>query len=68
MKLVMLGTGNALVTDCYNTCFVIEDDKKYFLVDGGGGNTILTQLKKAGYDWMNIRNIFVTHKHIDHFT
>lgn len=64
----MLGTGNALVTDCYNTCFVIEDDKKYFLVDGGGGNTILTQLKKAGYDWMNIRNIFVTHKHIDHFT
>jgi len=68
MKLVMLGTGNALVTDCYNTCFVIEDDKKYFLVDGGGGNTILTQLKRAGCDWMNIRNIFVTHKHIDHFT
>lgn len=25
MKLTMLGTGNALVTECYNTCFVIED-------------------------------------------
>ena len=24
MKLTMLGTGNALVTECYNTCFVIE--------------------------------------------
>ncbi len=26
MKLTMLGTGNALVTECYNTCFVIEDE------------------------------------------
>ena len=26
MKLTMLGTGNALVTECYNTCFVIEDN------------------------------------------
>lgn len=25
MKLTMLGTGNALVTECYNTCFVISD-------------------------------------------
>ena len=25
MKLAMLGTGNALVTECYNTCFVVED-------------------------------------------
>lgn len=24
MKLTMLGTGNALVTEVYNTCFVIE--------------------------------------------
>ena len=31
----MLGTGNALVTECYNTCFVIEDEGKYFMVDGG---------------------------------
>ena len=25
MKLIMLGTGNALVTKCYNTCFVFEN-------------------------------------------
>lgn len=66
MKLTMLGTGNALVTECYNTCFVIEENKKYFMVDGGGGNTILHQLKSAGFNWMDIREIFVTHKHIDH--
>ena len=34
----MLGTGNALVTECYNTCFVISDGDKNFLVDGGGGS------------------------------
>ena len=67
MKLTMLGTGNALATACYNTCFLLEDNRQLFLVDGGGGNGILRQIKTAGYDWMNIRHIFVTHKHIDHF-
>ncbi len=68
MDITMLGTGNALVTECYNTCFVLHEDNQYFMIDGGGGNTILHQLKHAGIDWKNIRNIFVTHKHIDHIT
>ncbi len=66
MKLTMLGTGNAVVTECYNTCFVLEDMGQYFMIDGGGGNTILSCLKQAGIDWKDIRHIFVTHKHIDH--
>ncbi len=66
MKLTMLGTGNALVVDCYNTCFVLEDHNDYFLVDGGGGNNLLQQLKKVNIDWMDIHHIFITHKHIDH--
>ncbi|MEE0955518.1 MAG: MBL fold metallo-hydrolase [Eubacterium sp.] len=66
MKITMLGTGNALVTECYNTCFVIEDDGQYFLVDGGGGNGLLRQLKSAGLDWKKMQHIFVTHKHLDH--
>ena len=66
MKITMLGTGNALVTECYNTCFVMEDNGKYFMVDGGGGSAVLHQLKQAGYDWMDMRHIFVTHKHVDH--
>lgn len=66
MKLTMLGTGNAVVTECYNTCFVLEDDGQYLMVDGGGGSGVLTQLKHAGLNWADMRHIFVTHKHIDH--
>lgn len=66
MKLTMLGTGNAGVTECYNTCFVIENEGEYLLVDGGGGNGLLKQLKTAGIRWEDIRTVFVTHRHTDH--
>lgn len=66
MKLTMLGTGNAMVTECYNTCFILSKDNQYFLVDGGGGNGLLKQLKAAGINWKDVRQIFLTHKHIDH--
>ena len=66
MKLTMLGTGNAKVTECYNTCFLLNDENGYFLVDGGGGNGILKQLKSAGVSWEDIHDIFVTHCHMDH--
>lgn len=49
MNITMLGTGNAMVTECYNTCFVLQDGEKHLLVDGGGGNTLLRQLKQAGF-------------------
>lgn len=62
----MLGTGNALVTECYNTCFILKNENGYLLVDGGGGNEILSRLKKVNISFEDIRNIFVTHKHIDH--
>jgi ribonuclease Z len=66
MKITMLGTGNAAVTKCYNTCFVLEENGNYFLVDGGGGNGLFTQLMRAGLDWKRTNEIFVTHKHLDH--
>jgi len=68
MNLTMLGTGNALVTECYNTCFILHENNQYFMVDGGGGNMILHQLKHAGIDWKQVKNVFVTHKHVDHIT
>ena len=43
----MLGTGHATVTNCYNTCFTISENNKHFLVDAGGGNGILKQLKDS---------------------
>lgn len=68
MKLTMLGTGHAVVTKCYNTCFVLEENEELFLVDGGGGSTLLTQFEKAHIDLKKIHTIFVTHKHLDHIT
>lgn len=66
VRLVMLGTGHAMVTKCYNTCFVLDSDKGSIMVDAGGGNGILTQMEKAGLDWSNIRALFLTHAHTDH--
>ena len=66
MKLTMLGTGNALAMQCYNTCFVLSESNRHLLVDGGGGNTILTRLQQANLPWADIKDIFVTHKHVDH--
>ena len=51
MELIMLGTGSAMVTKCYNTCFALRREEEYFLVDAGGGNGILSQLEKAEIDY-----------------
>lgn len=61
----MLGTGNATVTKCYNTCFAIKD-KEYLLVDTGGGNGILAQLEKASIPLEEIHHTIITHEHTDH--
>lgn len=65
-RLIILGTGNAAVTRCYNTCFAIQKDEEFFLVDTGGGNGILTQLEKSGIPLEQIREIFISHEHTDH--
>lgn len=46
MRLTILGTGNAAVTECYNTCFVISDEDKHFLVDAGGGESHIKSIKR----------------------
>lgn len=66
MKLHILGTGNGGAIKCYNTCFALENNNEYFLVDGGGGNQILLQLEKAGIALNKIHNIFLSHNHTDH--
>ncbi|MDL2306779.1 MBL fold metallo-hydrolase [Desulfovibrio sp. OttesenSCG-928-C06] len=65
-ELIMFGTGCALVTRCYNTCFAIKSGDEYFLVDGGGGNGVLSQMGKASVDLLKVRAMFVTHAHTDH--
>lgn len=62
----MLGTGHALVTQIYNTCFTIRSDNTLFMTDTGGGNGILRQLKEAGTDLCSLEHLFITHAHTDH--
>lgn len=64
--LILLGTGNATVTRCYNTCFAIQTGGEYFLIDTGGGNGILAQLEKARIPLEAIHEIFISHEHTDH--
>ena len=66
MRLTMLGTGHALVTRRYNTCFTLDGPQGCFLVDAGGGNGVLGALERAGIDWRRIGDLFVSHTHIDH--
>lgn len=64
--ITMLGTGNALVTKCFNTCFLLRSPKSLLMVDTGGGNGILTQLEKAHVNATDINHLFITHAHTDH--
>lgn len=61
--ITMLGTGNALATRCYNTCFTLHGKSGILLVDAGGGNGILTQLERAG-----IRREDIEHFDMDELT
>lgn len=65
-KLLVLGTGNAGATRCYNTCFVLHDGGEPLLVDAGGGNAIFTQLERVGVRPADIHHAFLTHCHTDH--
>lgn len=66
MKLTLLGTGHATVTECYNSCLIFSNEGSHFLVDTGGGNRILKALHDAGIPLTEIHDVFLTHEHLDH--
>lgn len=65
-KIVMLGTGHGFVYDYYNTCFLMQNDNQYFLVDTGGGVQIVERLEKLNISLNRIHDIFISHSHTDH--
>lgn len=67
-KLIVLGTGHAVVEKCYNTCFALQHKNEYLLVDAGGGNQILKQLRLTQIPLSQIHHFFITHEHTDHLT
>lgn len=65
-RILMLGTGNGLVFNLNNTCFLLENNDDYFLVDTGGGVKTLENLDKLNIGIDKIHDIFISHKHNDH--
>ena len=65
-ELYVIGTGNAMVTRCYNTCYALRKGEEFFLVDCGGGNTIMKKLEDMQIPLAHIHHIFITHEHCDH--
>ena len=65
-ELIVLGTGNAMVTRCFNTCFALRFGQEYFLIDSGGGNGVLRVLADADIFPSDIHHVFITHAHTDH--
>ena len=65
-RLIFLGTGNAFVTRCFNTCFILESGDNRLMVDAGGGNGILKQMMAAGVEFSTIHHLYLTHAHTDH--
>ena len=66
-QLYILGTGNATVTRCYNTCFALKNpQERFFMIDTGGGNGIRRILEDMNMDLGQIHHIFITHEHTDH--
>lgn len=66
IRLVVLGTGTAIVTYYYNTCFLLDDGKEYFLADAGGGNGILNRFQELDLDFSKLHHAFLSHEHTDH--
>ncbi|MEG0834285.1 MAG: MBL fold metallo-hydrolase [Christensenellaceae bacterium] len=65
-KLYVLGTGHALVTEIYNSCFALEENGDFFFLDAGGGNGVLSVMKKMEISLKRVRALFISHEHIDH--
>lgn len=65
-KIIMLGTGNGGTFDLYNTCFLIQNENKNFLIDTGGSIEIVKRLKNKNIDLNDIKHIFISHSHTDH--
>ena len=65
-QLTVLGTGYAVATKCYTTCFTVSDGQEHFMIDTGGGSGVLTNLEKLGISYNQVHHIFLSHCHTDH--
>lgn len=65
-QLTALGTGYAIATKCYTTCFTLSDGEEHFMIDTGGGSGVLTNLEKLEIQVEQVHHLFLSHCHTDH--
>lgn len=65
-KIIMLGTGHGAVYHTLESCFLLQNDEEYFLVDTGGKINVIENMKKCGVTLDKIHNIFISPTHTDH--
>jgi ribonuclease BN (tRNA processing enzyme) len=66
----LLGTGGAANEGRHQACLLVgrgdSADEGLMLLDTGGGLDVVRQLVVAGYSPTAVREIFVSHQHVDH--
>ena len=64
MKLIPLGVGGAFTARFYHNNYIAEIGSKKLLIDAG--TTLRTSIKKAGYSYLDIDAVWISHLHSDH--
>lgn len=64
MKICPLGVGGAFTKSNYHNNYIIELDEKFLLIDAG--TTLRNSLPAAGFDYLAIDYVFISHLHYDH--
>lgn len=64
MRLIPLGVGGAFTERFYHNNYVAEIGTKKLLIDAG--TTLRESMKKAGYDYVDIDAVWISHLHFDH--
>lgn len=64
MKIWPLGVGGAFTKSNYHNNYIIELDDIFLLIDAG--TTLRNSLPAAGYNYLSIDYVFISHLHYDH--
>lgn len=65
-RIIILGTGAAMVTQHYQASFIVEYGELKMLVDTMGGYDIYRALQENKYSLYDLNAVFITHSHLDH--
>ncbi|RUL48268.1 MBL fold metallo-hydrolase [Lysinibacillus antri] len=64
MKIYPLGVGGAFTKTNYHNNYIMQLDEKYLLIDAG--TTLRNSLSEAGFNYIDIDYVFISHLHFDH--